>query len=431
MRTLVVKLGSSSVTRGTGPDPVLLTSALDAALNARDSGWNVVIVSSGAVSSGTAYLSRIADEAPSRRLAAAVGQPFLMDIYRSVSEISGSQVCQLLVSEGDLRSPGQMETVAAVIAECARRGIVAIVNGNDALDPLGSDNDAVAVGIAVACGADKLLLLTDVPGVFDGDPATAPLLAELSVARLRAIPIARSGTGRGGMRSKLRAAELAALNGIETCITDARAHHVIARCVAGEPVGTRVPAEGSRQPPEARWIAGIAASHGALVINRAAEVSVRAGSSLFASGIKKVYGSFEPGRVVDIVTPSGQLIARGETRASSSLLSLVRAMQTDEIALVLTEILARFSDLTTGSPSRERPAGAQRPQVRNALAAIGNQRFEHIRRLAVEVMCLFPSATVEAMLTPHGGEEPERLRKKYRTLSSDLSFVDRAKLVSF
>jgi glutamate 5-kinase len=233
------------------------------------------------------------------------------------------------------------------------------------------------------------------------------------------------------MRSKLRAAELAALNGIETCITDARAHHVIARCITGEPLGTRVAAAGSRQPPEARWIAGIAASHGGLVINRAAEVSVRAGSSLFASGIKKVYGTFDAGRVVDIVTPSGQLIARGESRASSSLLSLVRAMQTDEIALVMTEILARFSDLTTGCPSRGRPAGELRPQVRNALASIGSQRFEHIRALAVEVMCLFPSATVEAMLTPSGGEDLERLRKKYRTLSSDLSFVDRAKLVSF
>ena len=105
MKSIVVKLGSSSVTRTTGPDPVVLTSALDAALHARSLGWSVTLVTSGAVSSGAAYLTRASDVRPSSRLAAAVGQPFLMDIYRSVSEISGKHVCQILISEDDLRSP--------------------------------------------------------------------------------------------------------------------------------------------------------------------------------------------------------------------------------------------------------------------------------------------------------------------------------------
>ena len=103
MKSIVVKLGSSSVTRTTGPDPVVLTSALDAALHARSLGWSVTLVTSGAVSSGAAYLTRASDARPSSRLAAAVGQPFLMDIYRSVSEISGKHVGQILISEGDLR----------------------------------------------------------------------------------------------------------------------------------------------------------------------------------------------------------------------------------------------------------------------------------------------------------------------------------------
>ena len=88
MRSIVVKIGSSSVTRSTGPDPVVLTSALDGALTARSLGWNVVLVSSGAVSSGSAYLARTSEAGCSARLAAAVGQPFLMDIYRSVSDVS-------------------------------------------------------------------------------------------------------------------------------------------------------------------------------------------------------------------------------------------------------------------------------------------------------------------------------------------------------
>src|SRR5262249_54238235 len=99
MRSIIVKIGSSSVTRSTGPDLVVLTGALDAALNARSLGWSVVLVSSGAVSSGSAYLARTSEIASSARLAAAVGQPFLMDIYRSVSDVSGRHVCQILMSE--------------------------------------------------------------------------------------------------------------------------------------------------------------------------------------------------------------------------------------------------------------------------------------------------------------------------------------------
>src|SRR5260370_24843290 len=144
MRSILVKLGSSSVTRSTGPYPVVLTSALDAALNARSLGWNAILVTSGAVSSGAAYLARRSDARPSNRLAAGVGQPFLMDIYRSVSQISGRHVCPILISEDDSRAPAAVSSVCAVLDECAGAGVIPIVNGNDVTDMRVSDNDAVA-----------------------------------------------------------------------------------------------------------------------------------------------------------------------------------------------------------------------------------------------------------------------------------------------
>ncbi|HEU5418708.1 MAG TPA: glutamate 5-kinase, partial [Streptosporangiaceae bacterium] len=305
MRSIVVKIGSSSVTRATGPDPVVLTSALDAALNARSLGWSVVLISSGAVSSGSAYLARTSEIAGSARLAAAVGQPFLMDIYRSVSDVSGRHVCQVLISESDLRSPRAMASVCAVLGECAAAGIVPIVNGNDVTDAQGSDNDGIAVGLAVAGGADRLLLLTDVAGVHAGAGGPGTHLADLAVPDIRAVPTGRPGSGRGGMRSKLRAAELAAYNGIETHIAAARQPGVITACIKGEPVGTRIRPARDRFPADARWISGVAASHGSIVINRPAEDSIRAGASLFASGIKKVDGQFRGGDVIDVLTPSG------------------------------------------------------------------------------------------------------------------------------
>jgi glutamate 5-kinase len=442
MRSIVVKIGSSSVTRSTGPDPVVLTSALDAALSARSLGWSVVLVSSGAVSSGSAYLARITETEGSARLAAAVGQPFLMDIYRSVSDVSGRHVCQVLISESDLRSPRAMSSVCAVVDECGRAGIVPIVNGNDVTDMRGSDNDGIAVGIAVASGADKLLLLTDVPGVHDGSADSGTHVADLAAADIRGVPTGRPGKGRGGMRSKLHAAELAAYNGIETHIAGARQPGVITACVKGEPVGTRISPVRERFAADARWISGVATSHGSIVINRPAEESIRAGASLFASGIKKVDGQFSGGDVIEVITPSGRLVARGVSKVSASLMGLIRAMRTDEIAIVMTEILDKFLRSSgpaepgePGSPARASDGreglAVTRAPVVKALDLIDSHGYELTRKLALEIMNLFPAATVEAMLDVRRDEGLRHLRDRYSRLSSDLSFIDRQRLVVF
>jgi glutamate 5-kinase len=435
VRSIVVKIGSSSVTRSTGPDPVVLTGALDAALNARSLGWSVVLVSSGAVSSGSAYLARTSEIASSARLAAAVGQPFLMDIYRSVSDVSGRHVCQILMSESDLRSPQAMSSACAVLAECETAGIVPIVNGNDVTDLRGSDNDSIAVGLAVISGADRLLLLTDVPGVHDGSGGPGSHVADLAAPDIRAVPTGRPGKGRGGMRSKLRAAELAAYNGIETHIAGARQPGVITACVKGEPVGTRISPVRDRFPPEARWISGVAASHGSIVINRPAEDSIRDGASLFASGIKKVDGNFAGGDVIEVVTPSGRLVARGVSKVSAPLMNLIRAMQTDEIAIVLTQILDKFQRAggldPAGLAADERAGSELRAPVIKALDLIDSHGYELTRRLALEIINLFPAATVEAMLGARDDEGRRHLRERYSRLSSDLSFIDRQRLVVF
>jgi glutamate 5-kinase len=448
VRLIVVKIGSSSVTRSTGPDPVVLTSALDAALGARSLGWIVALVSSGAVASGSAYLARTSEIGSSGRLAAAVGQPFLMDIYRSVSEVSGRHVCQVLISESDLRSPRAMSSVAAVLDECGQAGVVPIVNGNDVTDERGSDNDGIAVGLAVSSGADKLLLLTDVPGVQAGPAGAGQHVADLAVADIRKVPTSRPGTGRGGMRSKLRAAELAAYNGIETHIAGARQPGVITDCLKGEPVGTRVRPVRDRFPADSRWISGVAISHGSIVINRPAEESIRAGASLFASGIKKVEGNFGGGDVIEVITPSGRLVARGVSKVSATLMGLIRAMRTDEIAIVMTEILDKFvssngadgaalpgrladSGRAIGPPDGQPELAALRPPVVKALDLVASYGYELTRRLALEIINLFPAATVEAMLDTRRDEGLRHLRERYSRLSSDLSFIDRQRLVVF
>ncbi|WP_432833660.1 glutamate 5-kinase [Dactylosporangium sp. CA-092794] len=435
MRTLVVKIGSSSVTRPSGPDPVLLASALEAAITLRSEGWNVVLVSSGAVSSGRAHLSRAGYDGYTSRIAAAVGQPFLMAIYGSISEISGSRVCQVLVSESDLRSAAQMATIAGVLTEALSGGIVPIVNGNDVADPLGSDNDTVAAGIAIAVGADKLLLLTDVPGVYTDKEGGRRYLTEIPLGELHGIMIGPGGTGRGGMRSKLRAAELAAYNGIETTIADAKARHVIENTANGRAVGTTVRPVNERLPSESRWIAGIAACRGSLIVNRQAEESIKAGSSLFASGVKKVHGNFLPGAIVEINSPKGTILARGVTRLSSLLVSYIRAMNTEEIAMVLTAIIARYLIAAELSEPTKLDLSSLTPSVRErtarAFASIEYLSFDTSRRLAVEILCLFPNVVLQGTVERHDGTWASYLYDRYVRLSSDLSLIDRAKIVVF
>jgi glutamate 5-kinase len=430
--TLVVKLGSSSVTKADGPDPALLQTALRTALSARLLEWRVVLVSSGAVSSGKAYLDGQGLNTSSR-LAAAVGQPLLIRTYGDLPAGQSCTICQILVSQSDLRSAAQMRVVADLLRECLDSGVIPIVNGNDVTDPEGSDNDSVAVGVAVGIGAEKMLLLTDVDGVFQGVPGDSDIHPSLTISELRAVKFSRSGTGRGGMRSKLRAAELASYNGIETIIANARHPEVILSCVRGEPTGTRIPASTAPWSPDRRWIAGIARSYGSLIINHEAEKSIKRGSSLFASGIKRVRGCFRSGDVIEVCTPAGHLIARGGASVSSSLMTLVRAMQSREVGLVMAEIIYQFANpAAPPAPADEESVEhSLRPVVRSALSIVRHNSPKDKRQLAVELLELFPQTAVKCMTDVSRTDDRARLAEFYEYLSSDLSFIDRSRLVTF
>jgi glutamate 5-kinase len=140
--------------------------------------------------------------------------------------------------------------------------------------------------------------------------------------------------------------------------------------------------------------------------------------------------------VIEVITPAGRLVARGVSKVSAALMGLIRAMRTDEIAIVMTEILARFQDAPGPRADMERRNGGSgatplRPPVIKALDQVGGFGYETTRRLALEVINLFPAATAEAMLEAGRDEGLARLRQRYSRLSSDLSFIDRNQLVVY
>ncbi|AJM77683.1 glutamate 5-kinase [Rathayibacter toxicus] len=422
-RTLVVKMGSSSVTKQSGPDPVLLGSALESACAAHRLGWDVVLVSSGAVSSGRALFARSQETPVSPRLAAAVGQTVLMGFYRSVAELSGVLAAQILIGESDLASPQQMSHVAEAIRHAFDAGVVPIVNGNDTIDSAGSDNDGVAAALAMLLGADLLLLLTDVSGVFVDSISEGGHAEELTIAELRGIAVRKGGTGRGGIRSKLRAAEVAAHNGVSTRIAGARLTDVILAAIHGPGPGTLVRAVHEHPAIEQRWISGVATARGRVEINLEAERSIVAGSSLFASGIKRVSGDFSGGDVIEVRALSGQLIARGVSRVSSRLVTLVRALRVEEIAQVFVAVLAHAA----APASVPMSLSEERQPLARALACVRGLSTEHARAVAMEIVGLFPAETISSVLG-QGAEEAE-LVSRYTRRVRTLAIVENAHLV--
>ncbi len=384
MTRLVVKLGSSSIASGEGLALDVIAGLVTQIAAAQRDRHEVILVTSGAARLGRRLLafegptaragpelSRLVDvvrlsmtQAADHQalvrsleatlepygqadlsgplgvaLAASVGQPALMALYHQLAAAVGMEVCQVLLSRSDLESAEAMRDVGAVLISALQQGLLPVVNGNDTTDPKSElDNDQIAVAVAVAAEASRLTFLTNVRAVY-GDEAMRDRISRLTPDEARAIRISAAGEGRGGMRSKLNAAARAAYCGVECVIGSARDADVVARSLSPRArIGTIVRAVAGQLAPAERWVGGIAYPMGTIGINREAERSLRAGSTLFLSGVKRVDGEFEPGSVVELVDVRHpeRLIGRGSVAMPSAILRLLRALTTDEVADVLS-----------------------------------------------------------------------------------------------
>jgi glutamate 5-kinase len=379
----VIKLGSSSIASRDGLALDVIAGLVSQIAAAQRTGHEIILVTSGAARLGRRLLTfesptagagqalqalvgsvrSAVDAADYERLAAtlhrfetadtgphavdtalpsAVGQPALMALYRQLAAAVGVEVCQILVSRSDLESPRAMGDLGQLLRAAASRGLLPIVNGNDATDPVSAlDNDQVAVAVAVAAEATRLLFLTDVRAAYR-DASLSERLHRLTPAQARAVRVSTGGSGRGGMGSKLSAAARAACCGVECVIGSAREPDVVSRSLSPRArMGTVVRAAGPQLEPPRRWIGGMAYSAGSLHVNRAAEESLRTGSTLFLSGVKRVDGEFTAGAVVELldVRHPERLLGRGSVALPSAILRLLRALSPAEVACVISILL--------------------------------------------------------------------------------------------
>ena len=255
---LVVKVGTSTLTDELGHARLCVFDRLARVLSDLHSmGLEVVLVSSGAVAAGAERLN-MAGRPPvpgMKRAAAAVGQWNIMRLYGRFFEEYGKTIAQILLSEEDLEGGERRERLSGTLDALLEMGVIPVVNGNDPVsraraDAAGwkfGDNDTLSAEVAVLCGARRLVILSDVDGLYDGDPRLCPQAALIGrVERIDDWICALAGgagsqRGTGGMQTKLQAARLAADRGIDTILANGGRPEVLREIVRGGRVGTLFP----------------------------------------------------------------------------------------------------------------------------------------------------------------------------------------------
>jgi glutamate 5-kinase len=320
-RRVVVKVGSSSLTTLPGGlDPTRLSALVDVLGAVRAAGREVVLVSSGAIAAGLAPLQldgRPRDLATAQA-AASVGQLRLVQTYADAFARHGITVGQVLLTADDLTRRSHYRNAHQTMERLLALGALPIVNENDTVateEIRFGDNDRLAALVAHVAQADALVLLSDVDGVYDGDPRVGPAQLVDTVtgpADLAAVTLGtakRNGVGTGGMATKVEAAFIAAHAGVPVVVTSTPQ---AAAALAGERVGTFFGPMGRRPSARQFWLRYASRPRGRVLLDEGAVRAVRERhASLLAAGIVGVTGEFLADDPVELVGPDGVVVARG------------------------------------------------------------------------------------------------------------------------
>jgi glutamate 5-kinase len=335
IRRLVVKIGSSSLTAADGGlDEAQVSRLASEVSRVHRKGVLTVLVSSGAIAAGLSPLGlkRRPTDIPSLQAVASVGQGVLMHSYQRAFARRRVKVGQVLLTQDDfIRRKGYVNANAA-LARLLALGVVPIVNENDtvAVDEIRfGDNDRLAALVANLVHAELLVILSDVDGVHAQDPSRgrSQILDRIDDPSSIGVMKRRAGShvGSGGMASKMEAAKIASASGVGVVIANARREGVLASILAGEPVGTYVPARRGRGPSRKLWIAFTQTPRGVVVVDAGAKKAlVDGGRSLLPAGVVSHRGAFALGDAIEVAGPDGVVFAKGLVNYASDEMDGVR-----------------------------------------------------------------------------------------------------------
>ena len=368
---VVLKLGTNVVTGWDGEVCAERVEPLVRSIAAlKSAGRQVVLVSSGAVGLGAGRLglhrSRLRDLVV-RQTCAAVGQSLLMHAYEQLFRAHEVKIAQVLLTEYDFTDWRRYTNLRRTMEKLLKLGVLPIVNENDTVstaeleyvaagpERVFGDNDRLAALVMSKLDSDALVLLTNVDGLlwrnakdaggdFASDQAATviPLVEEIT-PELRAVAAGPSTGGRGGMLTKLEAAQIALRAGGIAVIANGTKAEVLERIFAGEQIGTTFMST-SRMAGKHRWIAYAAGVRGRVIVNTGAREAILGGkASLLSSGVVRVEEQFEPQDVVSIIDCDGREFARGivncASREAAALVERRKEVSADEQARARARVL--------------------------------------------------------------------------------------------
>ncbi|WP_303720453.1 glutamate 5-kinase [Malonomonas rubra] len=347
VKRVVIKIGSGVISTLKGLEEEQVAAISRDVCELLDRGLEVILVSSGAVAAGKGQLgvNGRPQTIPQKQAAAAIGQTRIIREYKEVFTAKGHNVAQVLLTRDDLSNRRRYLNARNTMMTLLEYKVTPVVNENDTVvveEIRFGDNDNLSALVASLVEADLLIILSDVDGLYDSNPAENPQaelipVVERVTARIEAMGGGSSGVlGTGGMVTKLKAAKRAALSGVGTLIVNGRKPHTLQQVFDGEEVGTYFLPAQSKLTAKKHWIAFSKKPRGKLLIDEGGQRAlVKGGKSLLPSGICGVDGGFERGDAVRLCDRDGKEFARGVVAYSLAETLQIMGKQCSEIEKIL------------------------------------------------------------------------------------------------
>jgi glutamate 5-kinase len=317
---LVIKLGSAVITTANGSIDQTIIKKLAKEIAALSETYRVVLVSSGAVGSGKAFIKNYKGTLIERKAAAAVGNPILIQLYHKYFSKFGITVAQALCERHHFSNRAQFLQLKETFFEFWENDILPVVNENDLVSNVElkfSDNDELATLIAIGFDAETLIICTSVGGFMNQEKKIISRVEKIDNNILNFITQEKTSLGLGGMLSKLTFTRLATSLGIRVIISGVSDANAFSNALKGN-TGTTFTPQPSNLKARQKWLASGSITIGGILVDKGAEKALLNRKSLLTVGIKKVQGSFTSGEVVQLINEEEAIVGVAKVKLSAS-----------------------------------------------------------------------------------------------------------------